>query len=320
MRPLKRLLVIKHGALGDVFKALGAFRTLRQRLPQVTIDVLTTSPFADIFHQTGYVTDVLVDPRTRNPLKLITLLCRIRGQYDAILDLQNSGRTDRMACILRYLLADKTPWIGSANNEYTAFLRREKDQVPIGERLERLLAKLGLTVQRGDCTPSLEWLPETVPLMQEMPDRFVVIMPGSSRSGNSLRKRWPAAAYCEVIQYLGAQSISSLLIGGVDEEDVLRQIQQHCPTAINLCGKTTLRDIGVLAKHALAVIGNDTGPLYIAAAAGKPTHVLWSGFSDPRVHGPLGAHVHIHYADNLVTLGAEGIIALLKGEVHASDL
>ena len=54
------------------------------------------------------------------------------------------------------------------------------------------------------------------------------------------------------------------------------------------------------AKAALAV-GNDTGPLHLAAAAGAPTIVLFSKASDPTLSAPRG-RVAILQAENLADL------------------
>jgi ADP-heptose:LPS heptosyltransferase len=54
------------------------------------------------------------------------------------------------------------------------------------------------------------------------------------------------------------------------------------------------------AKAALAV-GNDTGPLHLAAAAGAPTIVLFSKASDPTLTAPRG-RVTILQSDRLADL------------------
>ena len=65
-------------------------------------------------------------------------------------------------------------------------------------------------------------------------------------------------------------------------------IQRSVPRARDLTGRTDFQRVAVLATKAALAIGNDTGPLHLAAAAGAPTVVLFSGASDPTLSAPRG--------------------------------
>ena len=58
------------------------------------------------------------------------------------------------------------------------------------------------------------------------------------------------------------------------------------------------------AKAALAV-GNDTGPLHLAAAAGAPTVVLFSSASDPALSAPRGKVAVLQAAEAVGTACGE---------------
>ena len=58
-------------------------------------------------------------------------------------------------------------------------------------------------------------------------------------------------------------------------------------TAIDLCGRTDLKELTALIEGARAVVTNDSGPMHIAAALDKPTIALF-GPTDPVKTGPYG--------------------------------
>ncbi|WP_421860303.1 glycosyltransferase family 9 protein [Parvibaculum sp.] len=92
----KRILVIKHGAFGDVIQAEGALRDIRENHPDAFIAVLTMKPYRTILTHCPHVDEVIVDeraPRWRiDRMRALRTKIRARG-FDMIYDLQNSKRT-----------------------------------------------------------------------------------------------------------------------------------------------------------------------------------------------------------------------------------
>src|ERR1700689_3955920 len=74
-----------------------------------------------------------------------------------------------------------------------------------------------------------------------------------------------------------------MLAGGAGDSPLGAQI----PGSLDLTGKTNLRQTVALLERAELVIANDTGPMHIAAALGRP---LVSIYGPPRPHrpGPFG--------------------------------
>ena len=96
------------------------------------------------------------------------------------------------------------------------------------------------------------------------------------------------------------------------EISLIQQIAPDCPSARDLCGKTSLSDVAVLARDAVGAIGNDTGPIHLIAAAGCPTVVLFSSASDPALTAPQGSSVDILRRKNLEELSVEAVAAALR--------
>ena len=89
-----RILVIKHGALGDIVQAMPAFAAIRGRHAGAEITLLTTAPFKPLLRQSPWFDHIETDPR--KPFWNIAALLKLRGQlrgFDMVYDLQTSGRS-----------------------------------------------------------------------------------------------------------------------------------------------------------------------------------------------------------------------------------
>jgi len=92
-----------------------------------------------------------------------------------------------------------------------------------------------------------------------------------------------------------------VIIGGPDEAELAAEIATGTG-AIFLAGRTSFADVASLSRAAAAAIGNDTGPMHIAAICGCPSVVLFSNDSDPSITAPRGDDVTVLQCDNLAVL------------------
>jgi ADP-heptose:LPS heptosyltransferase len=131
------------------------------------------------------------------------------------------------------------------------------------------------------------------------PKPYVMFVPGGS--SHRPEKRWPVEKYGELARILYARGFDIVIIGGPAEAALAHAIQREVPRARDLTGRTDFARIAVLGAKAAMAVGNDTGPLHLAAAAGAPTVVLFSGASDPTLSAPRGK-VAVLQADKLSEL------------------
>jgi ADP-heptose:LPS heptosyltransferase len=78
------------------------------------------------------------------------------------------------------------------------------------------------------------------------------------------------------------------VLGTAAEAPLAAAIQASCPDTLDLTGRTTIPDIAAIASRAALAVGNDTGPMHLAAAVGCPCLVLFSADSDPALTAPRG--------------------------------
>ena len=101
-------------------------------------------------------------------------------------------------------------------------------------------------------------------------DFLVALAPGAAWA----YRRWPADRFVEVGRWLQeTYNATVLIIAGQGERGLADQIERGLQgrLTINLAGKTTLREMAAVLKRCHLFIGNDSGPMHIAAASGVPS-------------------------------------------------
>jgi heptosyltransferase I len=106
---------------------------------------------------------------------------------------------------------------------------------------------------------------------------FAVLLPGA----NWATKRWPAQNFAALVGPLKERfGLETVVAGGKDDVELAAGIG-----GINLVGRTSLAQLAALIERADLVIANDTGPMHIAAALGRPLVALF-GPTNPVRTGP----------------------------------
>jgi lipopolysaccharide heptosyltransferase II len=107
--------------------------------------------------------------------------------------------------------------------------------------------------------------------------RFAVLMPGT----NWATKRWPVEHFAACVEPLRERyGLETIIAGSPADSPLAEKIP-----GLNLCGKTTLRQLVALLERASLVIANDSGPMHVAAALGRPL-VTPFGPTNPVRTGP----------------------------------
>lgn len=298
MKESKRILVIKHGALGDFFNALGAFLAIRQYHSNDYITLLTSHKYMSFGKRCGYFDNVLEDNRTF--FSAISFRKLVLNNFDRIYDLQNSQRTNFYHFILG---PGKRPeWNGIAlgcSHRQTIANRRKIHAYP---RFEDQLKIAGI---KKMFLPNLDWIREDLSKFS-LPKKFMLIIPGSSITGKY--KRWPSSCYVELSKIVLKKKITPIIIGSKEDKDITDFIYSKVPESYNLSEKTTIYELVELARRSLIIVGNDTGPTHISAMTGTKTIILWSNqASDPNVFAPKIDNVEVISSDCLRDLSVDKV-------------
>ena len=101
---MKKILIIKHGSLGDIAFSLPVIDSIHKYFLNEKIDLLTEKKYIKFFKSSIYFNKILEDNRSSNIFIILKLLYNILlNKYDFIIDLQNSNRTSYYNLIFRLL-------------------------------------------------------------------------------------------------------------------------------------------------------------------------------------------------------------------------
>ena len=308
---MRRILVIKLGALGDFVLAFGPFAAIRAAHEEAEITLLTTAPFAGLAARAPWFDRIEIDPRAPwwNLWQSLRLTHRLRG-YDFVYDLQTSARSGHY-----FRLAGRPSWSGVARGASHPHANPGRNRM---HTFERQREQLGLAGIRQFPAPDLGWLGGGKARF-EPPRPYALLVPGAA--AHRPAKRWSVERFGALARHLGRHGLAPVLIGGPGEEGLGQAIRAVAPETIDLIGRTELADLGPLAAGASLAVGNDTGPMHLAASLGVPALVLFSAASDPALtapRGPAGAIVPVLSAPTLAELPVERVVAALPGRHRAA--
>ncbi len=103
-------------------------------------------------------------------------------------------------------------------------------------------------------------------------------------------KLWPAARYANVADWLADRGLRVIFIGA-DAEDAARidDVSAKCQYKhLNLCDQLNIRQLTSLLRQSRFFLGNDSGPMHLAAATGTQVYAIF-GPTDEVRWGPLGS-------------------------------
>ena len=192
---IRRVLVIKLGALGDFIQAMGPFAAIRAHHPAAHITLLTTRPFVAMAEACPWFDAVWVDdkPSLWQPAKLMDLRRNLRaGRFDRVYDLQTSDRSSSY-----FRLMGKAPqWSGIAPGCSHPHANAHRDLMHTIERQREQLAMAGI---KEVPPPDLSWVKSDLERFA-LPQPFVLLCPGGAahRPG----KRWPGERFAALAVWL----------------------------------------------------------------------------------------------------------------------
>ncbi len=301
------ILVIKLGALGDFVQALGPLKAIRDHHPDQTITLLTTPPFEALAQKSRTVDQVWLDTRPRFYQIGAWLAFRKRLQSAGFIRVYDLQTSDRSGFYYR-LFADPRPeWSGIARGCSHPHANPARDAMHTQDRQREQLNMAGIErVPAAD----LSGLKTDIQGFA-LPASYGLVIPGGAphRPG----KRWPVAGYGALARHMAGRAITPVVLGGSTETGLARRIVEAAPTALDLTGKTDLLDLVAMARGARFAVGNDTGPMHLAAAAGCPSLVLFSAASDPALCAPRGVKVTVLQRPSLAQLPVREVLDAVQG-------
>ena len=322
---IQKILVVKLDHIGDVLLATPAITNLRLHYPHAHITLLVGSWSKQVIECNPHIDEILCydspffrrlsaspqnigrpnlfgRPRLFRLKAATQMLRRLKSErYDLIVELRGDfltlasamlkgGKyrldrsTQRVLKKLRTIFKDSKPAVRRSRPLFLAYSEHEVEinldvlrsgDIPITSR------KTFFNVQPKDQTWAKSFLSE-VGIDASKP--IVAIHPGSPVP----LKRWPAERFVKLADTLIERKTQVLFLGGSDEKQLVEEIQaQMRHKSVNIAGRTNLQQLGAVLQSCHLFIGNDSGPMHIAAAVGTRVIGLF-GPGSPQRFGPFG--------------------------------
>lgn len=273
---IKRVAVLRTDRIGEVLLSTVAIDAIKRSYPASYVAFVTSAYSKPLVDARGDVDDVIIFDTLHKrgtfggALRLAAALKRKKFDTAVIL---NPHKALHLACFLAGI-----PRRVGYDRKW-AFLLTDKAEDKRGEGLKheveytmdllRLIGVSGLTP-----TPKLQvseadeaYANGILTGKGARKDRpIVIIHPGSSNKA----KIWPMERYAEVIRNIkSGTGAEVILIGGKEERALTEKIiKLSGADAVNMAGDLSIRQLAALVKKAVLFIGNDAGPMHIAAALG----------------------------------------------------
>jgi ADP-heptose:LPS heptosyltransferase len=280
LREVRKIAVLRPSAVGDFMFALPALHALEHAYPEAELVFLGQQWHSDFLAGRPGPVDRLVvvppvpgvnaptDAEARSA-EIDDFLDAMRGErFDLALQMYGGGRYANplvQKFDARFSVGMRSPDAAPLDRSlcYGALVNRRMQLLelaalggarywPIRQQLQVTAADRALAAALIPATPGC---------------RLVIVQPGAS----DVRRRWPAARFAALADALVEEGALVAVNGNADESAVTREVlaaMRHA--AIDLSGVASLRALCGLMERCALVVSNDTGPLHMALALGRP--------------------------------------------------
>lgn len=321
-----KILILKPSSLGDVIHALPVLRLLKLHFRDAEIFWWIDSALAPLLEGDPDLAGIVRFERRRwgKPWHWPEMLRSIRHlraqRFDLVIDLQCLARSAAFAWLARgERLVGLDEIREGARGFYDLAAPRASFHTHAVDWYLAVLPLLGVPVHKN-----FTWLPDRPQIAAAVkrkwfsepstfnlqPSTLVLFQPGARWEN----KRWPAGHFAALLRALAEKypRAQFAVLGGKDDRPLGETIAQAAPPrCLNLCGQTTLPEMIEVVRRCDLLITNDTGPMHVAAALGRPLVALF-GPTEPRRTGPYGQ------LENVVRLNLP-CIPCLSPRCHIAD-
>jgi ADP-heptose:LPS heptosyltransferase len=277
-----KILIIRFSSIGDIIVTTPIIRCLKKQL-QAKIHYLVKPQFKSVLENNPYIDKLIAySDEIVNELKA--------EKYDLVIDLHKSFGSSK----IRWQVGAKSLTYDKMNIEKWIFVNFKKDLLPSKHLVDRYFEGIASLGVKND-GEGLDYFLNPEKIEFDLPESFEVIVLGAAH--NTKRITIPLAN-----RIIDQGNLPIILLGGKDVIEQAEQIEVS-NTTINLVGRTSLNQSGLILQNASLVHTGDTGMMHMAAALKVPTHVYWAN-----THPKMG--MYPYYGDyNIYTkwLEIEGL-------------
>jgi lipopolysaccharide heptosyltransferase I len=291
----RRIAIVKPSALGDILNALPVLDAVRRRFPEAHIAWVVNSSYAALLDAHPDLNEVIRFDRGSlrrgafaGSIAFVRFLRDLRRRrFDLVFDLQGLLRSGLMT------LATGAPLrLGLASAREGArwcYTHRVDDIDGVThavDRCWRIAEAIGAGGPKRFHLPiaalARQW---ALAQLEGWPRPWLAVAAGA----RWLTKRWPPEHFAALLRRAQAEyGGTAVFVGAPDEAEISRQVAAALAgPRWDVTGRTTLPQLAAVLDAADVLLANDTGPLHLAVALGRPIVAPYTCTQIAR-NGPYG--------------------------------
>lgn len=277
---VKRVLILRCGALGDLVYATSAIDALRTQYgEEIIIDFITTPATAKLFEFDPRINHVFYLKHKKLPIwlspqKRAIIRSSEQKPYDLFINFEMGKQFLSLSRAIQS--KHKTGWFFTnpifSNSMHMVDICKSfyapivEDEI-LKNASPRIMGKTFAEVHNK----------------LNLPEKFLVLSPSNSHNKKTRLnyRAWPQSHWKTLIALLPS-TLPLIIVGGKGEEPFFETIKPYPANVIDLVGKTSISEMIAIIDQAKALIVTDTGTAHIASALNTPVFCLI---------GPTPAHV-----------------------------
>lgn len=292
---LQRVLLIRLRSIGDTVLMTPCLAAIKEFNPEAHITVVSEPLSAPVLEDHPLVDKLLVTTKKVSSRVSVIRQAR-RARFDAAFNM-HGGSTG--AILTRLSGAGAAIGYRGLRSSWMLRHRAPAPDVILGRsRIHSVEQQLALLEWAGAALPAsrprlvLTVSPEARTRVSERLEEldgdhqqersFACIVPGAAFES----KRWGADGFAAVADHLRRRwDLPSIVVAGPGQENLAREVARGGRRKMSVLTDLSLKELIALLDMAHVFVGNDSGPMHIAAALERPLVAVW-GSSDPAVWHP----------------------------------
>ena len=275
---MKRLLVIRLSAMGDVAMTSPIVQAVRREAPELEIFVLTRPFFSPFYRDVEGVKFVALDLKGRHKglAGMVRLWRDIMRDIkpDAVADLHDVLRSKLLRTLLR-MSGVKVAVLDKGRSEKKALLKLGWNKCnPLKSTHSRyadVFRKLGFEMNSGvEIARRIREIPATFGTKDGL---WLGIAPFAQHFG----KMYPMKSMTKVIELLSGYENLKIFIfgGGATEKAVAEKLEQEYPNVVSAIGKVSLTEECDLTANLDLLVSMDSSAMHMASLEGVRVLSIW---------------------------------------------
>jgi len=303
MRIIKKILILRFGAIGDIVHSTELYRSIKRQHPEISIHYAAFKiPSMNI--QNDPDLDRVWVAKGKSYKQLWKLAKELRKEkFDLFINLQPGIKTRIFSIMLgmpRTITYRKTFKLHAVENFWQTGKKYFKD-MQLNKNLKLFIDK------------------EIKNRVSDMLDKKGVVI-GFNMGVSPTRqgRRWPQDYWRELARLLlNKYNCEIILTGSESDREFSEPLLEISPKIKSFCGKTSIEENTALLSLCDLVISGDTGPLHIATAVGIPSIGLYGAAPVSRT-GPYGENCTAVFSDRAcVPCNRRKCRYMTKGELYS---